>query len=351
MEVPGLLRRRVDELLHLVELVDPEEPFRIEPVRPDLAAETRAQPRKPERQILLLEDLVAVHRGHRVLARRDEVLVLTVDPVHDVLEVGEVGHALVCGPVHHVGRNDRGIPVFDEDIHREPLERHIEQGEPALQEVEPGSGNLRRAFEVRPTVLDGERAVVLQVERRDLRFAPSPDLDVLGVVLADGHALVEDVREPHQAVAYRFGERLAFRLHLLDPFREACGFGEEFGDIVPRLPRLADLAGNDVSPVAEIPDRNGEFPCPPVHLQHLVDPGQFLGVSSLREVCPDDLGVCTNELQLKHTVSYVLRHDGIWSCCPSSMMNADGSRAESPDPVPPLPHTKPTLIIPGEPTH
>ena len=223
MEGPGLLRRAVDELLHLVELVDPKEPLRIEPVRPDLAPEARAQARQPEREVLLLEDLAAVHRGHRVLARRDQVLVLILDLVHDVLEVAEIRHAFVCGPVHHVGRDDRGVAALDEKIHCEPLERHIEESKPALQEVEPGSGNLCRALKVRPTVFDGKRAVIFQVERRDERFAPALDLDVLGIVLADGHALVEDVREPHQAVCHCFGERLSLRLRLLDPLRKACG--------------------------------------------------------------------------------------------------------------------------------
>lgn len=274
---------------------------------PDLAPEARAQPpRQPERQILLLEDFVAVHRGHRVLARRDQVLVLAVDLVHDVLEVGEIGHALVCGPVHHVGRDDRGgVSALDKNVHRKPLERHIKQGEPALQEVEPGPGDLRRALEVRPVVLDGERAVVLQVERGKVRFTPPPaDLDVLGIVLTDGHALVQDVREPHQAILYRFGEVIVFRLGLVDPRGKARRLGKEPPlDLLSCLPRLADLAGYNVSAVAQAPDRHGEFPCSPVHLQHLVDPGKFLGVSSLREVCPDDLGVCTNELQLKHAVS------------------------------------------------
>ena len=303
MEGPGLLRRAVDELLHLVELVDPKEPLRIEPVRPDLAPEARAQARQPEREVLLLEDLAAVHRGHRVLARRDQVLVLAVDLVHDVLEVGKVGHALVCGPVHHIGRDDRGVSPLDEKVHHKPLERHIEQGKPALQEVEPGPGDLCRALEVRPVVLDGERPVVLQVECGGLRVTPAPDLDVLGVVFPYRNALVEDVREPHQAVLHRLGERIALRLRLLDPSGKTCSLGDEICGIPPCLPRLADLAGYDVPPVAQVADRHGEFPCPPVHLQHLVDPGQLLGISSLDEVCPDDIGVCTNELQLKHAVS------------------------------------------------
>ncbi len=286
-----------------MELVDPEEPLRIDPVRPDLAAEARAQASQPEREVLLLEDLVAVHRCHRVLACRDEVLVLTLDLVHDILEVGEVSNALVCGPVHHVRRDNRGVAARNKQVHREPLECHIEQGEPAFQEVKPGARDLDRTFEVGPVVFDGKRTVVLQVKRRDLRLAPPLDLDVLGVVLADGHTLVQDVRESHQAVPDPFGERIALRLRLLDPCGEFCRLGDERRGIVSCLPCAADLPGYDISPVAQVSDRHGEFPCSPVHLQHLVDPGQFLGISPFVEVCPDDLGVCTNELQLKHTVS------------------------------------------------
>ena len=303
VERPGLVRRGIDELLDLVELVDPEEPLRVKPVRPDLAAEARAHSCEAEREILLLKDLITVHSGQRVLARRDEVLVFILDLVHDVLEVGEVGYALVCGPVHHVRRYDRDVAARNEQVHREPLERHIEQGEPALQEVEPGAGDLYRALKVGPVVLDGERTVVLQVKRRNPWFSPPLDLDVLGVVLADGYALVQDVWNPHQAVPDPLGERVTFRLNLLDPCGEIRCLGDEHRGILPCFPRAVDLPGYDVSSVAQVSDRYGEFPCSPVHLQHFVDPGQFLGISSSVEVCPDDLGVCANELQLKHTVS------------------------------------------------
>ena len=68
--------------------MNPEESLRIQTVRAYFASETGAYARKSERKLFLLEDLVHVHRSHGVLARGNQELVVAVNLIHDVLEIG-----------------------------------------------------------------------------------------------------------------------------------------------------------------------------------------------------------------------------------------------------------------------
>jgi len=83
---------------------------------------------------------------------------------------------------------------------------------------EAGAGNLARAFEVRKPEGLEQVAVRLQFEIEFPRGAPSSDLDVLRVVLADRDALMEKVREPEESLAdlrREFVDRLVERVDLL----------------------------------------------------------------------------------------------------------------------------------------
>jgi len=66
---------------------------------------------------------------------------------------------------------------------------------------EAGAGDLPRAFEVREPQRLEQLAVRLEFEIEFPRRAPSGDLDVLRVVLADRDALMEKVRQPQESLA------------------------------------------------------------------------------------------------------------------------------------------------------
>ena len=119
MPGPAVLRPAEDELLDLVELVHPEQAFRVDAMGADLAAELGRESRQGERQPADVDHLVHEHRSHRVLRRRDQVEVLALDLVHHVLEIGEVDDALVRRAAHQERRDDRGEALF----------HHVVQGE------------------------------------------------------------------------------------------------------------------------------------------------------------------------------------------------------------------------------
>src|SRR5207245_952537 len=80
---PAVLGSAEDELFDLVELVHPEESFRVDAVPADLPPELCGQTREGDRQVRFIDDFVHVHRAHRVFRRRDQEQILAVDLVHD----------------------------------------------------------------------------------------------------------------------------------------------------------------------------------------------------------------------------------------------------------------------------
>jgi hypothetical protein len=74
---------------HLLELVDPEDPERVAPVRAGLLAETGRVADVAEGQRARLEPRVAVERAERLLRRRDQVLLLAL--ARDLQSAGVVG--------------------------------------------------------------------------------------------------------------------------------------------------------------------------------------------------------------------------------------------------------------------
>src|SRR3989475_12370307 len=64
---PTVLRAAEHELLDLVELMHPEEAFRVDTVAADLASELRGESRERDRQVRLIDDLLPWHRAHTKL--------------------------------------------------------------------------------------------------------------------------------------------------------------------------------------------------------------------------------------------------------------------------------------------
>ena len=85
-----------EDHLHLVELVDPQDPPRVLPGGARLAAEAGGVGGVADRELGGLEDLVAVEVRHRDLGRRDQVELVARDDVHLVFLVRDLaGHGVM----------------------------------------------------------------------------------------------------------------------------------------------------------------------------------------------------------------------------------------------------------------
>ena len=192
------LRRGQDVPLDLVELVDADQPALARPVRPRLAAETRRVGHHPQRQLVDLEDFVAVQAGQDDLGGRDQVQIIALGVVDLVVKLGQ--HA---GRGHHVGvdrqrRQDRlvalGHAARDAELDQRPLQPRA----PAAVARPAAAGDLRAAREIDQTERLGEGHVVPRLEVETRRLAVQADDFVEALVGARQNALVRQVRQIEQ---------------------------------------------------------------------------------------------------------------------------------------------------------
>src|SRR3989442_11862343 len=97
----------------------------------------------------------------------------------------------VRGAAHHERREDRREALLQHVVEREGRQGLVQAHEVSEQVDETGTGDLPGAFEVREPQRLEQVAVRLAFEIEFPRRAPSSDLDVLRVVLADRDALME----------------------------------------------------------------------------------------------------------------------------------------------------------------
>ena len=199
----GLVGGGVGEQLDLVELVHPEKTPGVASGRPGLAPEAGGRRRELHGQGILVEDLVAVHRGERCLGGGDGPQVVALEVVGVVGELGELAGGHHGVGAHQGGRADllEGVGVVVEGEGGEgpqepgpcpPVEREHRSGElgPALH-VEDAEGGAHLPVGD-PLVLGVGPAVL----------GPAPDGEVVLGAGAVGGVVGREVGQPQKTVAH-----------------------------------------------------------------------------------------------------------------------------------------------------
>src|SRR5206468_6513071 len=226
--------------------------------------------------------------------------VLSVDLVQDRVKVAEVDDAFVRRAAHQERREDRREALLQHVVEGERQESLVQPDEVPQQIDEAGARDLPGPFEVRETQRLEQLAVGLEFKIDLPRGPPPSDLDVLRVVLADGDALVEEVRESEESFAdlrREFVDRLVERV---DPLRKVGGL---FAELVRRFARLLgirDFPSDFVPPTLEpVGFREGLAPLlvPP---NYIVEELRFFRRMALREVLADELGGLPDEPDVQH---------------------------------------------------
>jgi len=186
-----------------------------------------------------------------------------------VVEIPEVDDALVGGAAHHE-RGKTGVkPCFS--MYRGRREQRLVESHEVSEEVdEARPGDLPRAFEIGETQGFEQLSVGLQLEVELPRGAPSSDLDVLRIVLADGDALMEDIRQTEETFADLRRESVGCLVERVDLLREARGFFPQLLRRLACLLRLGDVPRDLVATAAsgDPPrrERLAPFLVPPNHV-------------------------------------------------------------------------------------
>src|SRR5208282_266395 len=181
-----------------------------------------------------------------MFARSDEVEVFALDLVHHVLEVREVRHPLVRRPPEHVRRAHGSEPAFHEQVEGESLQGEVDQDDRSLEVVKPGAASPAGAVEVRHAERLQGLGVRLEPGCPGSGFTPRLYHDVLGIVLAVGDGVVEEIGEaPHQGVAGQ--QQLSFALFdLLHRLWDRFRFRVQGGRWLPLRPRVGDSPAEPV---------------------------------------------------------------------------------------------------------
>src|SRR5206468_157788 len=177
----------------------------------------------------------------------------------------------------------------------------VQSDEVPQQIDETGARDLPGPFEVRETQRLEQLAVGLEFKIDLPRGAPPSDLDVLRVVLADGDALMEEVREPEESFA---DLRREFPSDFVPPTLEPVGFREGLAPLlVPTNQIVEELRFFRRMALREVlADELGGLPDEP-DVQHVgaMRPRLFVGclkglrVARKRLSLPDDLRVASED--------------------------------------------------------
>ncbi len=191
----GVARFAIDERLHLVELVHPDDSAGVLAVAAGLAPETRGPARVPQRPTRQVQDFVGVVAGQRHFGRADKVEVVAFHPI-DLVGVGaqktRTGHHLRA---HQHRRDHRDEAVVDRQPQSQLQQTQLQQGAPPGQEVEPGAGHFGAALHVEEAQRLADFEMVLRVV--DRRRLPDHVEDTVVVLPAGGHPVDDDVRDRH----------------------------------------------------------------------------------------------------------------------------------------------------------
>ncbi len=236
----------VGEQLDLVELVDPQQPPGVAAGRPRLPAEAGGHRGEPQRQVGLVEDLAAPHRGEGHLGGRDGPEVVALDVVGVLLELGQVP-GRHHGVGEHQGRRPHLLEGVGVPVEGEGGEGPQQPGAGPAEEGEHRAGQLGAALHVQQAELRADLPVrhplPLGVRRRGLR--PGAGHHVVLGTAAVGRVLRGQVGEDQQGLAYLVlgGVGHPAERPLLVAESAALGGQPLGGDCVTRLVGRADLLG------------------------------------------------------------------------------------------------------------
>ncbi len=205
---------------------------------------------------------------------------------------------------HQKRRLDFQITVLGGvQVEHELAERALEPGKLALEHGEPRARQFRRRLEIH----QAERLADLEMLLRRIgafRLADASDLDIVGLVGANGHVVVRQVGQRGQPVEQRLVEPALLCLAVLDETLDIGDLGLEFfgqRQVLLRH-RLADFPGGGVAAFL-LGLQFGQMGTPRlVRGHHGVDLGARIRrrPATLFKRCGQNVGVVANPSDVEH---------------------------------------------------
>src|SRR5271165_3059426 len=194
----GVIRRADDELFHLLELVDSQQPAHVAAGAAGFPPEARRDAAVPDREVLEVQDLVAVEADQGDLRRSRQVQVVGGDRVGFLAVRRELAGADQRFLPHQRRDADQREVLVPEQVQGVGVHGALEQHHVAGQRVGPLPGDLAGPGEVSPAALFQQLHVVQGLEIELRRGAISPDGHVRRLVGPDRRTRPRDGRGEQQ---------------------------------------------------------------------------------------------------------------------------------------------------------
>ena len=170
---------------HFVKLVLPDQAAGIPAGAACLAAEAGGVRTEAHRQLAAIQNIAAVHIGHRYLSSGDQVVIQPLQLVHIFRKFGQLpgaGHAVLIG---NKGRENLGIAVGAVGIHKKGNDAALQPAAQPAVEVEPFAGHLSRSLRVQDPQVGADIPVRQRLVIKVGRLAPAAQLHIFGVIFAN----------------------------------------------------------------------------------------------------------------------------------------------------------------------
>ena len=262
------------------------------------------------RQLILGEDLVDVTADHGVLARADQVEVLTLDLVHHGVHVRLAHDALDHIAVDHERRDAVSKALADHEIARVGQHGLVQSGNIAHEIVKSVAGDAARGVEIDAVKALHDLRVVRDREIRHDSLAEALHLDVAAVVRAERHAGVDDLRDgEHDLVD--LGLKLLLLLFELGQTRRLRGDLRldglglfQLGRVLFRLAHEhTDFFRQAVALGAQIRRLVDGGAVGLVELDYFIDERELGVLKLFADVFPNEIGVFADQSNVNHGVS------------------------------------------------
>ena len=237
-----------------------------------------------------------------MFAGADQIEVFTLDLVHHGIHLGEAHDAGDHVAADHEGRHAVGEAAPDHEVAGVGEDAGVEARHVADKVIEAVSGHAAGAVQVDAAETFHDVGVVRDLEIGHDRLAEAFELDVLRVVLSDGHGGVDDVRDDHHGLQEFFLHTDFLGGKLVDARGVAGHFGLDlFGLVLLPLPhQLADLLGDGLAFGAEGFDLGLDLAVALVELQDLVDEREFAVLEFFADILADGVRILAYEFDVKH---------------------------------------------------
>lgn len=206
--LPRLLGLSDDKLLDLLELVDTEDTPGILSVGTGLTTVTGGESSVRDGEVLLLEPLVGVESGNRLLRGGDKVLVVggvtvnyLVKLLVELLKLGSLGHHVL---EHELGGLERNVSLAGEELETVVDQGLVEEDSPLLEEVTTVTDNLNSTLGL-VTVKASENIVVgenVALLNGNTLGGPGTEQLVVVLVVADGNSVVDKVSDGSELLVH-----------------------------------------------------------------------------------------------------------------------------------------------------